>query len=214
MELYLDHLPEDIIIHGILPCCEMDELFKLKYTSDKLSNILKDERTYTTLINIKFPKVNLKIFEGYSRFKEESKLYYYMLEAKVYHVYKYNTYMFDFPRKVNQPSQTDASDLLGKYIKINYPDHALLYPKYNIGKTPVIKCVKTDKFIYMDRTKNFIYIIEKDEPFLIRHAKIEKNFGIYEEHHNVGIKLFDRRAAPVTLDKSQIDELIKEGKYI
>ena len=199
--LFLDTLPEDIIIYNLLPLCDEKSIDNLKEISEFLNRILSKDLIYENLININYKNVNKECMENFNTNKE---LYFYLLNCDIYKCYLYNEYLFDVA--INQ---TNYKNLV-TYINQKYEDHAIAFGnKQNIPKIFKYKIYNLD-LMTKDNVPvhRSIYIIKYNVPVNIVNFKSSIEEGYYKENITIIINENEPYVILIHLDCSDEEDLI------
>jgi hypothetical protein len=204
-ELYLSKFPQDILIHHILPLLKPKDLENLKNVNDIMFDLLDDDETYNKLIMIKFANVP-NFFKTESKYK---RTYYKLCNCKIMKLYLYNNYLVDVPIPKGI-SEEDSYFQLNKYVLSQYNNIIMIIPKHNVSKK-LFKVIGT-KIYFFDRYREFIHLVYKDQPFLVKGYTHQYDFGEYNIIQN---EVYSIGKSEVKSVKNQdIQKFIDLGHFI
>ena len=221
MDLYLDKLSDELIINILLIYIKPSKYEYLKNVSQFLYNILTNEFTFSKLLNIMYPNVNLKLLPSFRN--NNNKIFNFISSNKIVKIFKYNNYLFDSLidiQYLNSKSLTGADTIAYNfeyYMVTEQPNHILIMSKQSFGKKIIYTINST--ILLNDVNRKSFHIVKINDIFVLRYIKYEKGFGIYEEYYNIVLQIIrngNKFAVKYinNYSKEKINELIIAGKYI
>lgn len=204
--IYLDLLPEELIVNHILPHLDsVSKFIDFSNVSKYLNDILSKDNTFKQLIKVKYGNINIEEtvdidkdkFKGFA-----SNLYFYLFKCKIFPLYIYDKYLFDIaiPFGSNGAPRLKSLNLFMK----KYENYILITPRIipHVNTFTNIETYYDCTFASVkiaDRYRRSFHLVENNSKFMVKKYKHEYDYGQYIIRENVYFKINNEKI--IEIDK-------------